>query len=114
MWCFAYPLLSSAERRSTKKVNKADGPLPQVWQQYADAAADNIASDSRRKEKDCASPRQCRGAPRCRCDGSLRIQLTVLTVRRFGVVTQGVRRGAHGANEPCSIAKPAGCDGNGP
>jgi len=29
------------------------------------------------------------------------------------VLTQGLRRGAHGANEPRSIAKLAGCDGDG-
>ena len=34
-------------------------------------------------------------------------------LRRLGVLTHGLRRGAYGANEPRSIAKLAGCDGDG-
>jgi hypothetical protein len=51
--------------------------------------------------------RRCRGASRCQCVGSPRIQLAL---RRPRVLTQSVRRGAHGPNEPRSIAKLAGCD----
>src|SRR5882757_1572732 len=40
-------------------------------------------------------------------------RLTVQATHRDWVLTQGVRRGAHGANEPRSIAKLAGCDGDG-
>jgi hypothetical protein len=29
------------------------------------------------------------------------------------ILTQGLPRGPRGADEPCAIAKPAGCDGNG-
>ena len=36
-----------------------------------------------------------------------------LALRRFRVLSQGVGRGAHCANEPRSIAKLAGCDGDG-
>jgi hypothetical protein len=42
--------------------------------------------------------------------GSPQIQRALRMLR---VLTQRLRRGAHGANEPRSIAKPAGCDGDG-
>ena len=36
-----------------------------------------------------------------------------LKLRRLRLLTQGMHRGAHGANQPRSIAELAGCDGDG-
>src|SRR6185437_1392621 len=35
-------------------------------------------------------------------------------LRGLEVLTQGLPRGPRGADEPRAVAKPAGCDGNGP
>ena len=56
------------------------------------------------------SERLSLGRSSIRPRGSPRIQLGR---RRPWVLTQGLRRGAHGADEPRAIAKLAGCDSDG-
>ena len=57
--------------------------------------------------------RPCSVLPRDPSRPVCRLPWIHLTLRRLRLLTQGVRRGAHGANEPRSIAKLAGCDGDG-